>query len=197
MRAKTATPPTNHARSAVRTPDSRARSQTHRISDIGPPGVPGGHSDGTGLAAFHWNAKRGHPHAAHAAFRCRSRVASADARSPARADRAARCASYRTSRPGRTGHDSGPDTRPDRTRRTDDTADRRSAAAADANASSGRASHTLAAMLTRRSSRRGVQYSMPPPPHRTRLDCPILVRKSAVHVTKPAHDLPAIYVFAP
>lgn len=153
MRATTAIPPTNHAHSAARTPDPRLVRTSSASPSIRPPGLPGGHPNGTSLAALRWNAKRGHRHAAPAAapvaLRCRFRAVQAVARSSARTGRAAHCTSHRAAGPGRTRHDPRPDTRSDRTRRTGHAADRRSAAAANANASGRRPSVGTAAMLIR------------------------------------------------
>lgn len=151
MRARTAIPPTNHARSAAPTPDphSFTRRLHHRQS---PARAPGGHPDGTGLAALRWNAKRGHRHAAPAAApaasRCRFPAVRAVARPPARTGRASR----RAAGPGRTRHDPRPDTRSDRARGTGHAADRRSAAAANADAPSRRPTRASAAMLMRSST---------------------------------------------
>ncbi|MGF6923075.1 hypothetical protein OKW28_007272 [Paraburkholderia sp. 40] len=150
MRATTAIPPTNHAHSAARTPDPRSFAR-HPRPQYPPARASGRHPNGTSLAALRWNAKRGHRHAAPAALRCRFRAVQAVARSSARTGRAAHCTSHRAAGPGRTRHDPRPDTRSDRTRRTGHAADRRSAAAANANASGRRPSVATTAMLIRRS----------------------------------------------
>ncbi|MGF6871401.1 hypothetical protein OKW35_000859 [Paraburkholderia sp. MM5477-R1] len=169
MRATTAIPPTNHAHSAARTPDPRLVRTSSGFPSTRPPGLPGGHPNGTSLAALRWNAKRGHRHAAPAAapvaLRCRFRAVQAVARSSARTGRAAHCTSHRAAGPGRTRHDPRPDTRSDRTRRTGHAADRRSAAAANANASGRRPSvATRGNVDTTVDCRRPVAHSMEPHP---------------------------------